>query len=178
MEFKGHFMARPHEGPGPGDRFHSDRSASLTIGAFWHVEDSDTALTDERREVTAGLGQLRSSRTLSRTSASGRKQKFNLRDYRLAEGISRSTWYRRGKAAREMAARDAAIASFDRALADAEGFAAALARDLERCAAPLFDPRRVRYGSADKSRASLLASNWNHSGFPRLPFVQMERIND
>ena len=46
----------------------------------------------------------------------------------LAEGISRSTWYRRRKKAR-----DAAFvrASFDRA----ESFAAALTRDLARCAA-------------------------------------------
>jgi hypothetical protein len=36
-----------------------------------------------------------------RIAASGRKQKFNLRDYRLAEGISRSTWYPCRKAARE-----------------------------------------------------------------------------
>ena len=32
-------------------------------------------------------------------AALGRKQKFNLRDYRLAEGISRSTWYRRRRVA-------------------------------------------------------------------------------
>jgi hypothetical protein len=37
--------------------------------------------------------------------------------------------------AREMAARQAAIASFDRTLARAEAFAVALARDLDRCAA-------------------------------------------
>jgi hypothetical protein len=37
-------------------------------------------------------------------SAPGRKQKFKLRHYRLAEGISRSTWYRRQKKARELAA--------------------------------------------------------------------------
>jgi hypothetical protein len=53
----------------------------------------------------------------------------------LAEGCSRSTWYRRRKQARELAARQAAIVSFDRALARAEAFAAALARDLDRCAA-------------------------------------------
>src|SRR5208337_3659156 len=53
----------------------------------------------------------------------------------LAEGISRSTWYRRRKQAREMAARQAAIASFNRTFARAEAFATALARDLERCAA-------------------------------------------
>jgi hypothetical protein len=53
----------------------------------------------------------------------------------LAEGCSRSTWYRRRKQARELAARQAAIASLDRTFARAEAFAAALARDLDRCAA-------------------------------------------
>jgi len=52
----------------------------------------------------------------------------------LAEGISRSTWYRHRKQARELAARQAASAYFDRTLARAEAFAAALARDLERYA--------------------------------------------
>jgi hypothetical protein len=46
----------------------------------------------------------------------------------LAEGISRSTWYRRRKKARDAAT---VRASLDRA----ESFAAALTRDLARCAA-------------------------------------------
>jgi len=46
----------------------------------------------------------------------------------LADGISRSTWYRRRKKARD-AATTAAI------FARAESFAAALTRDLARCAA-------------------------------------------
>lgn len=46
----------------------------------------------------------------------------------LAEGISRSTWYRRKQRARQAAA---LAYSFERA----EAFAAALARDLDRCAA-------------------------------------------
>jgi hypothetical protein len=46
----------------------------------------------------------------------------------LAEGISRSTWYRRRKRARDAAT---ACAIFARA----ESFAAALTRDLARCAA-------------------------------------------
>ena len=49
----------------------------------------------------------------------------------LAEGCSRSTWYRRRKAAREREALATRQAMFDRA----EAFAAALRRDLERCAA-------------------------------------------
>jgi hypothetical protein len=48
----------------------------------------------------------------------------------LAEGVSRSTWYRRRKQARERAALLAQQATFERA----ESFAMALARDLERCA--------------------------------------------
>jgi hypothetical protein len=51
----------------------------------------------------------------------------------IALGISRSTWYRRRKQAREAATRQAAIAFLDRTLARAEAFAAQLARDLERC---------------------------------------------
>jgi hypothetical protein len=53
----------------------------------------------------------------------------------LAEGISRSTWYRRRKLAREAAERKAVVASFDGVFARAEAFAAQLARDLERWAA-------------------------------------------
>jgi hypothetical protein len=49
----------------------------------------------------------------------------------LAEGISRSTWHRRRKVAREREALAARAATF----ALAETFAAALKRDLERCAA-------------------------------------------
>jgi hypothetical protein len=49
----------------------------------------------------------------------------------LAEGISRSTWYRRQKKAREAAAAVAAQAALDRA----RECAAALQRDLARCAA-------------------------------------------
>jgi hypothetical protein len=49
----------------------------------------------------------------------------------LAEGISRSTWYRWLKRARDTAAVAYACATLDRA----EAFAAALARDLDRCAA-------------------------------------------
>ena len=60
--------------------------------------------------------------SVSRISALGRNQKFNLRDYRLAEGISR----RRRKAARE---REALAATAQKP------FAAALARDLDRSAA-------------------------------------------
>jgi hypothetical protein len=63
-----------------------------------------------------------------------RKQKYKLRHYRLSEGCSRSTWYRRRKAAREredLAARaQRSQAMFERA----EALAAALKRDLERCA--------------------------------------------
>lgn len=49
----------------------------------------------------------------------------------LAEGISRSTWYRRKQLARQAAAVACSRAAFDRA----EAFAAALTRDLARCAA-------------------------------------------
>jgi hypothetical protein len=49
----------------------------------------------------------------------------------LAEGISRSTWYRRKQRARQTAAVAYAHATLDRA----EAFAAALASDLNRCAA-------------------------------------------
>jgi hypothetical protein len=48
----------------------------------------------------------------------------------LAEGISRSTWYRRKQRARQAAVVAYACATFERA----EAFAAALARDLDRCA--------------------------------------------
>jgi hypothetical protein len=49
----------------------------------------------------------------------------------LAECISRSTWYRRHKRARDAAAVAFACATFERA----EAFAAALTLDLARCAA-------------------------------------------
>jgi len=49
----------------------------------------------------------------------------------LAEGVSRTTWCRRRKRAREAAAVAYARATFERA----EAFAAALTRDLDRCAA-------------------------------------------
>ena len=71
-----------------------------------------------------------------------------------------------------------ALASAERTFTRADAFAVQLVRDLERCAAPVSIPGGSTTGSADKSRASLLASNWNHSDFPRLPFVQMERVND
>jgi hypothetical protein len=51
-----------------------------------------------------------------------------------AEGISRSTWYRRRKQVREREA-SAAVAVQQQAMLDcAEAFSAALARDLDRCA--------------------------------------------
>ena len=53
----------------------------------------------------------------------------------LAEGISRSTWYRRRAKAREAAARQCALASVERTFARAESFIHQLQRDLERCAA-------------------------------------------
>ncbi|PZR93930.1 MAG: hypothetical protein DLM68_00365 [Hyphomicrobiales bacterium] len=49
----------------------------------------------------------------------------------LAAGVSRSTWYRR----RRQAQQAAAVASTRAALDRAEAFAAALTRDLARCAA-------------------------------------------
>ncbi len=49
----------------------------------------------------------------------------------LAEGVSRSTWYRRKQRARQAASVACAHAILDRA----EAFAAALTRDLDRCAA-------------------------------------------
>jgi hypothetical protein len=49
----------------------------------------------------------------------------------LAAGVSRSTWYRRRKRARDAASVAFACASLQRA----EAFAAALTRDLARCAA-------------------------------------------
>jgi hypothetical protein len=53
----------------------------------------------------------------------------------LAEGISRSTWYRRRAKAREATARECVLASVARTFARAEAFAAELQADLERCAA-------------------------------------------
>ncbi len=53
----------------------------------------------------------------------------------LAEGISRSTWYRRRAKAREARADCLAVASVERTIERAESFAAQLSRDLERCAA-------------------------------------------
>jgi len=53
----------------------------------------------------------------------------------LAEGISRSTWYRRQAKARDATARQCTLASVERTFARAESFAAQLSRDLERCAA-------------------------------------------
>ncbi|MGB8901871.1 MAG: hypothetical protein WCC90_22660 [Methylocella sp.] len=49
----------------------------------------------------------------------------------LAEGVSRSTWYRRRKRVPDPAAVAHARATFERA----EAFATALTRDLARCAA-------------------------------------------
>jgi hypothetical protein len=49
----------------------------------------------------------------------------------LAEGISRSTWYRRRKRARDAASVAYARATLERA----QAFAAELSRDLARCAA-------------------------------------------
>ena len=49
----------------------------------------------------------------------------------LAEGVSRSTWYRRRKQARNVVAAACTRATFERA----EAFAVALTRDLARCAA-------------------------------------------
>jgi hypothetical protein len=69
------------------------------------------------------------------TAQMGRKQKFKLRHYGLAEGISRSTWHRQRKAAREREALAAMAAQRQAVLERAEAFAAALARDLDRCAA-------------------------------------------
>ena len=53
----------------------------------------------------------------------------------LAEGISRSTWYRWRRQARELAARQVAVAAFDCAVARTDALTTQLARDLERCAA-------------------------------------------
>jgi hypothetical protein len=53
----------------------------------------------------------------------------------LAGGISRSTWYRRRKAAREREALAARASKSQATVERAEAFAAELARDLERCAA-------------------------------------------
>ena len=49
----------------------------------------------------------------------------------LAEGVSRSTWYRRKQRARQATAVACACVTFERA----EAFVATLARDLARCAA-------------------------------------------
>jgi hypothetical protein len=49
----------------------------------------------------------------------------------LAEGVSRSTWYRRKQRARQATAGACACATLERA----EAFVAALTRDLARCAA-------------------------------------------
>jgi len=51
----------------------------------------------------------------------------------LAEGISRSTWYRRRKQVREREALVVRVARNQATFARAEAFAAALAGDLERC---------------------------------------------
>ncbi len=53
----------------------------------------------------------------------------------LAEGIGRSTWYRRRAKAREAMARQCAVASVERTFTRAESFIHQLQRDLERCAA-------------------------------------------
>ena len=53
----------------------------------------------------------------------------------LAEGISRSTWYRRRKQAPEREALAAVAAQRQAMFERAEPFAAALTRDLDRCAA-------------------------------------------
>jgi hypothetical protein len=52
----------------------------------------------------------------------------------LAEGISRSTWYRRRKVAHEREALAAAAARSQAMFERAEASVAALTRDLERCA--------------------------------------------
>jgi hypothetical protein len=53
----------------------------------------------------------------------------------LAEGISRSTWYRRRAKARDATARQYALASVEHTFTRADAFAVQLVRDLERCAA-------------------------------------------
>ena len=53
----------------------------------------------------------------------------------LAEGISRSTWYRRRAKAREATARQCALTSVERTFTRAQAFALQLVCDLERCAA-------------------------------------------
>jgi len=53
----------------------------------------------------------------------------------LAEGVSRSTWYRRRKAAREREVLAAKASQSQVMFERAEVLAAALTRDLERCAA-------------------------------------------
>ena len=53
----------------------------------------------------------------------------------LAEGISRSTWYRRRAKAREATARQCALAAVEHTFTRAAAFAVQLVRDLERCAA-------------------------------------------
>ena len=61
-----------------------------------------------------------------------------------------------------------ALASAERTFTRADAFAVQLVRDLERCAAPVSIPGGSGYGSADKSRASLRASNWNPFRFPSI----------
>jgi len=53
----------------------------------------------------------------------------------LAEGISRSTYYRRRKQAPEAGARQCALASVERTIERAESYAAKLSHDLDRCTA-------------------------------------------
>jgi hypothetical protein len=53
----------------------------------------------------------------------------------LAEGISRSTWYRRCAKSREATARQYVLASAEHPFARADAFAVQLVRDLDRCAA-------------------------------------------
>ena len=61
-----------------------------------------------------------------------------------------------------------ALDSAERTFTRADAFVVQLVRDLERCAAPVSIPGGSGYGSADKSRASLRASNWNPFRFPSI----------
>ena len=84
--------------------------------------------SSERREKA----RLRSER---RRRANGIMPRRPAQKPWLVEGCSRSTWYRRRKAARSQARERETLAARQAMLERAEAFAAALARDLDRCAA-------------------------------------------
>jgi len=115
-------------GPPPGDRKYQPGSAlaQRLSQAAWQCQTEGTARRWSAKGEQTFVDQCR-------RAALGRKQKFELRHYRLSEGCSRSTWLWRRKA-RGSGKHWRPWPPEAKLCLSAEAFAAALARDLDRCA--------------------------------------------